>query len=52
MIKKNIAPMIVMILITRKILFDEASEEDYYKPISAKNSFKKNYKYYESRGDK
>ena len=33
-------------------LFDEASEEDYYKPILVKNSFKRNYKYYESRGDK
>ena len=33
-------------------LFDEASEEDYYKPILVKSSFKKNYKYYESRGDK
>ena len=27
-------------------------EEDYYKPILVKNSFKGNYKYYESRGDK
>ena len=33
-------------------LFDEASEEDYYKPILVKSSFKSNYKYYESRGDK
>ena len=33
-------------------LFDEASEEDYYKPILVKSSFKRNYKYYESRGDK
>ena len=33
-------------------LFDEASEEHYYKPILVKSSFKKNYKYYESRGDK
>ena len=33
-------------------LFDEASEEDYYKPILVKSSFKGNYKYYESRGDK
>ena len=35
-----------------EILFDETSEEDYYKPIVAKSSFKKNYKYYQSRGDK
>ena len=34
------------------ILFGEASEEDYYKPILVKSSFKGNYKYYESRGDK
>ena len=33
-------------------LFDEASEEDYYKPILVKSSFKSNYKYYESREDK
>ena len=33
-------------------LFDEASEEDYYKPILVKSSFKSNCKYYESRGDK
>ena len=33
-------------------LFDEASEEDYYKSILVKSSFKSNYKYYESRGDK
>ena len=33
-------------------LFDEASEEDYYKPILVKSSFKDNYKYYENRGDK
>ena len=32
-------------------LFDEASEEDYYKPISVKSSFKVNCKY-ESKGDK
>ena len=32
-------------------LFDEASEEDYYKPILVKKSFKGNYKYYETRGD-
>ena len=35
-----------------EILFDEASKEDYYEPISAKSSFKKNYTYYESRGNK
>ena len=29
-------------------LFDEASEEDYYKPIVAKSSHKGNYKHYES----
>ena len=33
-------------------LFDEANEEDYYKPILVKSSFKGNYKYYESRGSK
>ena len=33
-------------------LFDEVSEEDYYKSILVKSSFKGNYKYYESRGDK
>ena len=33
-------------------LFDEVSKEDYYKPILVKSSFKSNYKYYESRGDK
>ena len=33
-------------------LFDEASEEDYCKPILVKSSFKSNYKYYESRGVK
>ena len=33
-------------------LFDKVSEEDYYKPILVKNSFKGNYKYYENRGDK
>ena len=32
-------------------LFDEASEEDYYKPIFVKSSHKGNYKYYESNGD-
>ena len=33
-------------------LFDEASEEDYYKPIFVKGFHKGNYKYYESNGDK
>ena len=29
-------------------LFDDVSEEDYYKPILVKSSFKGNCKYYES----
>ena len=33
-------------------LFDGVIEEDYYKPILVKSSFKDNYKYYENRGDK
>ena len=33
-------------------LFDEVNEEDYYKPILVKSSFKGNYKYYERRGDR
>ena len=33
-------------------LFDEANEEDYYKPILGKSSFKHSYKYYESRRDR
>ena len=33
-------------------LFYEFSKEDCYKPILVKSSFKDNYKYYESRGDK
>ena len=33
-------------------LFYEFVKEDYYKPILVKSSFKGNYKYYESRGDK
>ena len=45
-----------MILITMEQeaehLFDEVSEEHYYKPILVKSSFKGNHKYYESRGDK
>ena len=28
------------------------NDDDYYKPILAKSSFKNNYKYYENRGDK
>ena len=35
-----------------KHLFDEVSKTDYYKPILVKSSFKGNYKYYETRGDK
>ena len=31
--------------------FDEASQEDYYKPIFAKRFHKGNYKHYESNGD-
>ena len=27
-------------------------DDDYYKPILVESSFKENYKYYESRGDK
>ena len=30
----------------------ENIDDDYYKPISVESSFKENYKYYESRGDK
>ena len=33
-------------------LFYEFSKEDYYKLILVTSSFKGNYKYYESRGDK
>ena len=33
-------------------LFDEVSEEDYYKLLLVKSSFKGNYNYYESREDK
>ena len=32
-------------------LFDEASEEDYYKPKFVKSTHKDNYKYYESNWD-
>ena len=30
----------------------DVDDDDYYKPILVKSSFKNNYKYYESRGDK
>ena len=30
----------------------DADNNDYYKPILVKSSFKENYKYYESRDDK
>ena len=33
-------------------LFNKVNEEDYYKPILVKSSFKGNYKYYESRGER
>ena len=33
-------------------LFGNLDDDDYYKPILIKSSFKDNYKYYESRGDK
>ena len=33
-------------------LFDNDNDNDYYKPILVESSFKNNYKYYESRGDK
>ena len=33
-------------------LFDNVNDNDYYKPILVKSSFKNNYKYYESRGNK
>ena len=32
-------------------LFDDTSEEDYYKPIFVKGSYKGNYKHYEKNGD-
>ena len=35
-----------------KNLFSNVDDDDYYKPILIKSSFKDNYKYYESRGDK
>ena len=33
-------------------LFDGDNDNDYYKPTLVKSSFKENYNYYESRGDK
>ena len=34
-------------------MFDNDDDDnDYYKPILVESSFKNNYKYYESRGDK
>ena len=33
-------------------LFGDIDNDDYYKPVLIKSSFKNNYKYYESRGDK
>ena len=33
-------------------MFDNVDDNDYYKPILLKSSFKENYKYYQSRGDK
>ena len=33
-------------------IFDNDNDDDYYKPILVEGSFKNNYKYYESRGDK
>ena len=33
-------------------LFDNVNDNDYYKPSLVESSFKVNYKYYESRGDK
>ena len=32
-------------------LFDADNNDDYYKPILVKSSFKENYRYYESQGD-
>ena len=31
---------------------DDDNDDNYYKPVLVKSSFKNNYKYYESRGDK
>ena len=33
-------------------IFDNDNDNDYYKPLLVESSFKNNYKYYESRGDK
>ena len=33
-------------------LFDDIDIDNYYKPVLVRSSFKRNYKYYESRGDK
>ena len=33
-------------------LFDNVNDNDYYKPVLVKTSFKDGYEYYESRGDK
>ena len=33
-------------------LFDHINNDDYYKPILVKSSFKNSYEYYEIRGDK
>ena len=33
-------------------LYDDTDNDNYYKPVLIKSSFKNNYKYYESRGDK
>ena len=33
-------------------MFDNVDDNDYYKPILLKSSFKENYKYYQSRSDK
>ena len=33
-------------------MFDNVNDNDYYKPILVKSSFKENYKFYESRGGK
>ena len=33
-------------------LFGRVDKKDYYKPILVESSFKGNYKYYESRGDR
>ena len=33
-------------------VFDDVDNDDYYKPMLFKSSFKENYKYYESRDNK